>query len=106
MQDWDIEGVHALLEKGSAMLIVDDVDKSAFAVLQLQASPYDPDALELFGLVSRDRWGHGRIWEYIDEAALFSGAKYIRFYSQRRGMARLATAAGYVARSVEYVKEV
>jgi hypothetical protein len=106
-QDWTIEGLRRMLDDDQAFLIADASDPCAFAFARIDDYPYSAGELELFILAM---WHEGadmlkRIDPYLELMAATGGAKYVRFYSRRPGMARLVHAYGYNAHNVEYVKE-
>jgi hypothetical protein len=107
-QDWSVDGVRRLLDAGEALLIVDDDDESGFAVVMLRESRYYRDELEIFVYLMWHQGGKAakRFCQRFDQIARATGARQIRFYSRRRGMARLTTPEGYRPRAIEYVKEV
>jgi hypothetical protein len=115
IQDWTIDDVRSQLDRGRALLVIDDTEPSAFAVICLDESPYKsvaqpsaPKELELFLELACHPGGNAfvRFQPRLEDIARCAGAKCIRFYSRRPGMARLAATVGYVPRSVEFVKEV
>jgi len=107
-QDWSVESVQLMLEDGTAILAVDPEEPGAFAVLILGPHIYDLDELELFVQLASHPGAHAfeRFEPVLQNIASHAGAKYIRFFSQRIGMVRLATRLGYVPTATEYVKEV
>lgn len=106
-QDWDIEGIRKLLDSGRGLLVVDADAPTGFAVVQLDTAPHDPKAIELFVYLAFHQGGDAiaRFQPHLEYMARSAKAKYMRFYSRRFGMLKLATKVGYRARSVEYVKE-
>lgn len=106
-QDWDIASIRKMLDDERAFLLTDEADPSAFAVCALDAYSYDIAEKELFIYLVWHQGGDAieRFQPHLEQLARTAGAKYIRFYSPRRGMLRAATQAGYVARAVEYIKE-
>jgi hypothetical protein len=106
-QDWDIASIRQLLDEGRAFLLTDEADDRAFAVCRVDVFPYDTDDLELFVYLVWHQGGDAiaRFQPHIEQVARTAGANHIRFYSPRRGMLRAAMRVGYVARAVEYIKE-
>lgn len=107
MQDWDIDSIRKMLDEDRAFLLTDHADPTAFAICMLDVHPYDIAEKELFIYLV---WHQGedaiaRFQPHLERLARVSGAKHMRFYSPRQGMLRAALRAGYVARAVEYIKE-
>lgn len=107
LQDWSIASVRAMLDADRAFLLTDEADPSAFAVCMIDEYPYDSADTELFIYLVWHQGGTAieRFQPHMEQVARSAGAKHIRFYSPRIGMLRAALDAGYIARSVEYVKE-
>lgn len=107
-QDWDIDTVRKTLDDGRMLLVVDNDDPRAFVVIRIDIAPCDTTALELFVYLAWHQGGCAaieRFQPHLEAMARRAGATYMRFFSRRRGMLKLAPKAGYHARSVEYVKE-
>jgi hypothetical protein len=106
-QDWDIEGIRTMLDEDRALLLTDDNDDSAFAVVRLDDYVYNPDEKELYVYLLWHKGGDviERYQPHLDFFALRCGAKFIRFYSRRPAFLRVAKRAGYQPRGIEYVKE-
>lgn len=107
VQDWDVEGIRKLLDSGRGLLVTDDNDPSAFAVVQIDESPFDPAAMELFVYLVWHQGGDAikRFQPHFEAMARAGNCKYMRFFSRRFGMLKLAAHVGYRVRSIEYVKE-
>lgn len=106
-QDWDIDGIRAMLDEDRAIMLTDDNDPSAFAVVRFDEYPYIPDEKELYVFLL---WHQGgdvieRYQPHLEFFALLGGARFIRFYSRRPAFLRVASRAGYQPRGIEYVKE-
>jgi len=106
-QDWNIESVRKMLDDDLAMLLTDDADPSAFAVVILQPHPYAENENELFVYLLWHKGGDviARYQPHLDAFATMIGAKHIRFFSRRLAFLRVAARTGYVMRSIEYSKE-
>lgn len=107
MHDWSIEQVRQMLDKGRWLLLMDRAHPQSFLLVSYEESPYHPTGMELFVLAAYHKSGRG-IEEYqphLEVVARSCGAQYVRFYSSRAGMLKLAVRAGYRPRSVEFVKE-
>ena len=115
IQDWTVDDVRLQLDAGRALMVIDEADPAAFAVISLGESPYrsverprPPAELELFVQLARHPGGNAfaHFQPRLDDIARCAGATCIRFYSRRPGMARLAAKVGYAPRSIEFVREV
>jgi hypothetical protein len=105
--DWDVAQVRAMLDEGVWLLICDVNDPTAFAVIEIDHSPYHDDAIEFFVVLAYHRGGNAiaRFQPQLELVARNAGARFMRFRSRRRGMLKIATRVGYCPRSVEYEKE-
>jgi hypothetical protein len=106
-QEWTVASVRKMLDNDLAMLLTDDDDPAAFAVVILQPYPYAEKASELFVYLL---WHQGgdvimRYQPHLEAFAAKIGAKYIRFYSRRAAFLRVASRVGYKMRGIEYAKE-
>lgn len=106
-QDWDIPGIRSMLDDDHAILLTDDNDDTAFAVVRLDDYVYNPDEKELYIYLLWHKGGDviERYQPHLEFFALLGGAKYLRFYSRRPAFLRVAKSAGYQPRGIEYVKE-
>lgn len=107
LQDWSVESIREMLDADLAAVLLDAQEPSAFAIVQLDDSPYHPGERELFIHLAWHPGGNAltRFQADLELMARRCEAKSIRFYSCRRGMPRLVTPSGYHSRSVEFVKE-
>jgi hypothetical protein len=106
--DWTIEGVRRMLDEDEAVLLVDQSDPSAFAIVKFREYPYSDGETELFVYLVWHQGGEAiaRFQSHLEMFAHHGGARYMRFYSRRRAFLRVAERAGYCPHSVEYVKEI
>ena len=106
-QDWDIEGVRHLLDTDQAILLVDNHDRSAFAIVRFDSYPYRDGKRELFVYLVWHQGGDAvdRFQPHLEAFAKLGDATYMRFYSRRPAFLRVATRIGYQLRGIEYVKE-
>lgn len=106
-QDWDIEGIRTMLDEDRALLLTDDNDPSAFAIVRFDDYAYNPNEKELYIFLLWHKGGDviERYQPHLDFFATRGGAKYLRFYSRRPAFLRVAKRAGYQPRGIEYVKE-
>jgi hypothetical protein len=106
-QDWDIEGIRLMLDEERALLLTDDNEPGAFAVVRFDEYAYNPEEMELYVFLLWHKGGDviERYQPHLDFFALRGGAKYLRFYSRRPAFLRVAKRAGYQPRGIEYVKE-
>lgn len=106
-QDWDIDGIRLMLDEERALLLTDDNEPGAFAVVRFDDYAYNPDERELYVFLL---WHQGgdvieRYQPHLEFFALRGGARFIRFYSRRPAFLRVALRTGYQPRGIEYVKE-
>jgi len=107
-KDWSIDGVRHMLDKDRAALLVDREDASAFAIVRFDDYPYIEGDIELFVYLVWHKGGDAiaRFQPHLEIYAQLGGAKYMRFYTRRRGFIRVAQRAGYLPHNIEYVKEI
>ena len=106
-QNWTIDGVRDMLDEDLALMLTDDNDPSAFAIVRFDNYAYSDDEKELYVFLL---WHQGgdvieRYQPHLEFFALRGGAKFIRFFSQRPAFLRVAKRAGYQPHGIEYVKE-
>lgn len=102
--EWSIEGIEEMLSNGEAFLLVDEDDATAFAIVNVTTYR---DALTLLIYAMWHQSGDAvlRFHLHLEHMARAAGFKYVRFYSQRPGMARLVSRFGYRTRTTEFLKE-
>ena len=106
-QDWSPLSVRQMLDDDMAVLLVDDDDPTAFAVVFFGPYPYNIDHTELNVFLVWHKGGNAieKFQPHLEVFARLGGAKYMRFYSRRAAFLRVAQRAGYELRGIEYVKE-
>jgi hypothetical protein len=102
--DWSIEGIDEMLRNGEATLLVDCDDETAFAVVKVTTYMNDL-ALLIYAMWHQCGNAVEKFHPHLEFMARAAGIRYVRFYSQRMGMARLVSRFGYRVRSIEYLKE-
>ena len=106
-RDWSIKTIRDMLDDGTALLLVDDDDPSAFAVVRFDSYPYSIGDTELYVFLVWHQGGDAieKFEPHFQAFARIGGAKYIRFFSRRPAWLRVAPRVGYHVGGVEYVKE-
>lgn len=106
-QDWSIAGIKQSLDDGESLLLLDPDQEDAFAVVRVDDYPYKAGELELYITLVYHKGGDAirRFQHHFESLARAAGANYLRFGTRRPGMFRLATAVGYVPRTLEFTKE-
>jgi hypothetical protein len=102
--EWSIEGIEEMLRNGEASLLVDEDDATAFAVIKV-ATYRNELALLIYAMWHQSGDAVRRFNPHIEHMARAAGFKYVRFFSQRPGMARLVSRFGYRVRTTEFLKE-
>jgi hypothetical protein len=102
--EWSIEGIDEMLRNGEASLLVDEDDATAFGIVSVTTYKNER-ALLIYAMWHQCGNAIERFYQHIEFMARAAGFKYVRFYSQRPGMARLVARFGYRVRSIEFLKE-
>jgi hypothetical protein len=102
--EWSIDGIDEMLRNGEAFLLVDEDDATAFGIVRVTTYK-DELALLIYAMWHQCGNAIERFYPHIEHMARTAGFKYVRFYSQRPGMARLVARFGYRVRSIEFLKE-
>lgn len=105
--DWSIEGLRKMLDEDLVMLLTDECESGAFAIVYIDVAKYEKTEKELFIYMVWHQGGDAiaRYQPHFEVFAKHHGAKYIRFYSPRRAFLRVARRIGYQPRAIEFVKE-
>jgi hypothetical protein len=106
-QDWSITDIRKMLDRDVALLLTDDADETAFAIVVLDDYPYADGERELFVYLLWHKGGDviARYQAHLEAFALMSGANHIRFFTRRPAFLRVANRVGYRLRGIEFVKE-
>lgn len=106
-QDWSPIDVRRMLDEDLAVLLVDDDDPTAFAIVYFGKYPYIEDRTELNVFLVWHKGGDAieRFQPHLEVFAQLGGAQHMRFYSRRAAFIRVAQRAGYELHGLEFVKE-